>query len=209
MDVPGKPGVRCASANIQAASTMKLGLTNSDGWIASGPICSQRCAPLISGPMNSVSTISASATRKAIAATRRIWAVDRQGLLTGDMSGLRDFQVPYARPAGEYPAGEGLAEVVERVRPTVLLGTSTARGAFTEKIVKTMAAGVDRPIVFPISNPTERIEAMPADLIRWTGQPFSYDPMTVADGGGVPLHPGAAKYYRERGYPIKTAAAGE
>lgn len=103
------------------------------------------------------------------AATRRIWAVDRQGLLTGDMSGLRDFQVPYARPAGEYPAGEGLAEVVERVRPTVLLGTSTARGAFTEKIVKTMAAGVDRPIVFPISNPTERIEAMPADLIRWTG----------------------------------------
>nr|WP_062339883.1 NAD-dependent malic enzyme [Herbidospora sakaeratensis] len=98
-------------------------------------------------------------------ATRRIWPIDKQGLLTDDMSGLRDFQVPYARPAGE---GGGLAEVVARVKPTMLLGTSTAHGAFTEKIVRTMASNVERPIVFPISNPTERIEATPADLIRWT-----------------------------------------
>ncbi|WP_062430066.1 NAD-dependent malic enzyme [Herbidospora daliensis] len=99
-------------------------------------------------------------------AVRRIWPVDKQGLLTDDMSGLRDFQVPYARPAGE--GGGGLEEVVARVKPTMLLGTSTAHGAFTEKIVRTMAADVERPVVFPISNPTERIEAMPADLLRWT-----------------------------------------
>lgn len=99
-------------------------------------------------------------------ATRRIWPIDRQGLLTDDMDDLRDFQVPYARPAGE--GGGGLEEVVARVRPTMLLGTSTAHGAFTEKIVRTMAANVERPVVFPISNPTERIEAMPGDLIRWT-----------------------------------------
>ncbi|GAA4223650.1 malate dehydrogenase (oxaloacetate-decarboxylating) [Streptosporangium album] len=107
-------------------------------------------------------------------ATRRIWPVDKQGLLIDDMSDLRDFQVPYARPAAEVAdwSGEGdeidLGEVVDRVKPTMLLGTSTMHGAFTEKIVRAMAAGVDRPIIFPISNPTERIEAMPADLIRWT-----------------------------------------
>jgi malate dehydrogenase (oxaloacetate-decarboxylating) len=101
-------------------------------------------------------------------AVRRIWAVDKQGLLIDDMPDLRDFQVLYARPAAEGWKDAGLADVVERVRPTMLLGTSTAHGAFTEPIVRTMAAGVDRPIIFPISNPTERIEAMPADLIRWT-----------------------------------------
>ncbi|MEU8271117.1 NAD-dependent malic enzyme [Sphaerisporangium sp. NPDC049002] len=107
-------------------------------------------------------------------ATRRIWAVDKQGLLTGDMRDLRDFQVPYARPASEvadWKRGEdgiGLGEVVGRVGPTMLVGASTAHGAFTEEIVRAMAAAVDRPVIFPLSNPTERIEAMPADLIRWT-----------------------------------------
>ncbi|WP_233515501.1 NAD-dependent malic enzyme [Marinitenerispora sediminis] len=109
------------------------------------------------------------------AATRRIWAVDRQGLLVEGMPDLRDFQVPYARPAAEAGGGSadapglGLAEVVARVRPTVLVGTSTAAGAFTEEIVREMASHVERPVVLPLSNPTERIEAMPADLVRWTG----------------------------------------
>ncbi|MEU6264138.1 NAD-dependent malic enzyme [Saccharopolyspora shandongensis] len=120
-------------------------------------------------------------------AIRRIWAVDRQGLLTDDMSGLRDFQAPYARPASEAAdwrrdGGVGLAEVVARVRPTMLVGTSTAQGAFTEDVVQEMTAHVQRPIIFPLSNPTERIEAMPADVIRWS------------DGNalvctGIPAHP--------------------
>ena len=122
------------------------------------------------------------------AATRRVWAVDRQGLLTDDMSDLRDFQVPYARPASEVTGwrreagGIGLAEVVARVRPTVLVGTSTAHGAFTEDIVREMAAHVDRPIIFPLSNPTERTEAMPADLIRWTDG-------KALIATGIPVHP--------------------
>ncbi len=108
-------------------------------------------------------------------ATRQIWCVDRQGLLTDDMSDLRDFQVANARPAGEvagWPhngaAGIGLAEVVAQVKPTMLIGTSTVHGAFTETIVREMARHVERPIIFPISNPTERIEAMPEQLIGWT-----------------------------------------
>jgi malate dehydrogenase (oxaloacetate-decarboxylating) len=109
------------------------------------------------------------------AATRQVWLVDRQGLLLDDMSDLRDFQVPYARPAAETAGfdrdGEGqigLAATVAAVRPTILVGTSTVGGAFTETVVKEMAAHVERPLIFPLSNPTEKIEAHPADLIRWT-----------------------------------------
>ncbi|WP_405139708.1 NAD-dependent malic enzyme [Sphaerisporangium sp. NBC_01403] len=142
-------------------------------------------------------------------ATRRVWAVDKQGLLTDDLRDLRDFQVPYARPAPEVADwdrdgnGIGLEEVVERVRPTMLIGTSTAHGAFTEKIVRAMAAGVDRPIIFPLSNPTERIEAMPADLIRWTDgralvatgipvDPITYNGVTyvIGQANNALLYPG-------------------
>ncbi|MEV6233235.1 NAD-dependent malic enzyme [Saccharopolyspora shandongensis] len=120
-------------------------------------------------------------------AIRRIWAVDRQGLLTDDLSDLRDFQVPYARPASEVAdwrrdGGVGLAEVVARVRPTMLVGTSTAHGAFTEDVVQEMTAHVQRPIIFPLSNPTERIEAMPADVIRWSGG-------KALVCTGIPVHP--------------------
>ena len=103
-------------------------------------------------------------------ATRRFWAVDRQGLLLEDMHDLRDFQQPYARPASEVSgwSSTDLAGVVENVKPTIIVGTSTVGGAFTEQIVREMAKQVERPLIFPLSNPTERIEAIPADLIKWT-----------------------------------------
>jgi malate dehydrogenase (oxaloacetate-decarboxylating) len=111
------------------------------------------------------------------AARARFWCLDRYGLLTDDMTGLRDFQVPYARPAAEvrgWPghgtaSGIGLAEVVGRVHPTILIGTSTQHGAFTERIVREMATHVDRPVILPMSNPTTLSEATPADLLAWTG----------------------------------------
>jgi malate dehydrogenase (oxaloacetate-decarboxylating) len=111
------------------------------------------------------------------AARARLWCLDRYGLLTDDMTGLRDFQVPYARPAGEVRgwagygtgSGIGLAEVVGRVHPTILIGTSTQHGAFTEPIVREMATHVDRPVILPMSNPTTLSEAIPADLLTWTG----------------------------------------
>ena len=110
-------------------------------------------------------------------AITRFYPVDRNGLLTSDYPGkLRDFQVPYARPAAEVSSwrrdgdgGIGLAEVVTRARPTILIGTSAQPGAFTEQIVTEMAAHVARPIVMPLSNPTSHAEARPADLIAWTG----------------------------------------
>ncbi|MFD8418656.1 NAD-dependent malic enzyme [Streptomyces sp. NPDC059466] len=106
-------------------------------------------------------------------ATSRIWLVDKQGLLTSDMTDLRDFQKPYARRPEDVEGwgGDGAASLLETVghaAPTILLGTSTAHGAFTEAVVKAMARGVERPIILPISNPTSKIEAEPQDVIEWT-----------------------------------------
>jgi malate dehydrogenase (oxaloacetate-decarboxylating) len=109
-------------------------------------------------------------------ATRCFYALGSKGLLTSDYPGtLRDFQVPYARPATEVSGwlrdGEGrigLAEVVAHSHPTMLIGTSTQPGAFTEAIVTEMAAHVQRPIIMPLSNPTSHSEARPVDLIAWT-----------------------------------------
>ena len=120
-------------------------------------------------------------------ATRRFWAVDKQGLLIDSMTGLRDFQQPYARPRGEVDgwSSTDLAGVVARVKPTILVGTSTVGGAFTEEIVREMARHVERPMIFPLSNPTERIEAVPADLIKWTdgraliGTGTPWDPVSL------------------------------
>jgi malate dehydrogenase (oxaloacetate-decarboxylating) len=110
-------------------------------------------------------------------AARHFWCVDRQGLLTTNMDGqLHGYQAAYARPAAESIAwkhdgngsGVGLAEVVRRVKPTMLIGASTVGGSFTEAIVKDMAAHTDRPIIFALCRPPARAAANPADLIAWT-----------------------------------------
>ncbi|MGH3305785.1 MAG: NAD-dependent malic enzyme, partial [Streptosporangiaceae bacterium] len=105
------------------------------------------------------------------------WTVDRYGLLEAGDDRVSADQLRYARSQAEVadwqrdPAlgGIGLAEVVRRVHPTVLIGTSARGGAFTEDIVKDMAAHTDRPVILPMSNPTELAEARPASLIEWTG----------------------------------------
>jgi len=109
-------------------------------------------------------------------ATARFWALGSKGLLAADYPGtLRDFQVPYARPAAEVASWArdadgriGLAEVVTRSRATMLIGTSTQPGAFTEQIVTEMATHAERPVIMPLSNPTSHSEAQAADLITWT-----------------------------------------
>jgi malate dehydrogenase (oxaloacetate-decarboxylating) len=109
-------------------------------------------------------------------ATGRFWCVDRQGLLTSDMSDLHDHQAPYARPPSEsrdwirscQPSGVDLAEVVRRVKPTMLVGSSGVGGAFNEAVIRSMASYTERPIIFPLSQPAARSEANPTDLIAWT-----------------------------------------
>jgi malate dehydrogenase (oxaloacetate-decarboxylating) len=106
-------------------------------------------------------------------ATSQVWLVDKQGLLFDDMDDLRNFQAPYAKDRRQLGVSDsdrvGLVETIKMASPTILLGTSTVHGAFTREVIEAMAASTDRPLVFPISNPTEKIEAMPADVLDWSG----------------------------------------
>jgi len=111
-----------------------------------------------------------------IDARRRFFVVDVVGLLTEDRTDLSPEQRVYAQQSELVASWNirsdglpSLADVIDNVHATILIGLSTAAGAFSEPIVSTMASKVDRPIIFPLSNPTSRSEADPADLVRWTG----------------------------------------
>lgn len=105
----------------------------------------------------------------------RFWAIDYRGLLTDESGDVLNFQKPYLRKAEEVKKWDrnedgiiSLIEVVGRVKPTILIGTSGQASAFTEEIVKEMAKHVARPIIIPMSNPTALAEAVPESLIKWT-----------------------------------------
>ena len=102
-------------------------------------------------------------------AKQHIYLVDKQGLLTNDMTDLTEGQQFFARSASELQEPQPtLHAAVSAIQPTILIGTSTQAGAFTEEIVKEMAAHTERPIIFSLSNPTELAEAKASDLIEWT-----------------------------------------
>ncbi|MDT0611011.1 NAD-dependent malic enzyme [Streptomyces lancefieldiae] len=142
-------------------------------------------------------------------ATAQVWLIDKPGLLTRDTSGLRDFQQPYARDPSEVAGwandggGISLLETVKQVQPTILLGTSTVQGAFTREVVEAMTEGTERPVILPLSNPTSRIEARPADVIAWSRgkalvavgipvPPVEHDGVTyrIAQANNALLYPG-------------------
>lgn len=104
-------------------------------------------------------------------ARSRFYLVDQQGLLFEDTEGMTPQQKPYARKRSEFPAGaklDNLEDVVKAIHPTILVGASTAAGAFTKEIVQEMAAHTPRPIIFPLSNPADLAEASADDLLHWT-----------------------------------------
>ena len=104
-------------------------------------------------------------------ARQKFYLVDRQGLLFEDMDDLTPEQKPFARKRSEFADASHLTTLeaaVKVIHPTILVGTSTQSGAFTETIVKEMASHTKRPIIFPLSNPTELAEARASDLIAWT-----------------------------------------
>lgn len=104
-------------------------------------------------------------------AKSRFYLVDKQGLLFDDMTDLTPEQKPFARKRSEFENAASLTTLeaaVKAVHPTILVGTSTRSGAFTEVVVKEMASQAARPMIFPLSNPTELAEAKAEDLIRWT-----------------------------------------
>lgn len=121
-------------------------------------------------------------------ARANLWLVDSRGLVNDARQDLDEFKRQYAQPqarASSWKLNDSsritFAEVIANVRPSILIGTSAQPGAFTEPIVRDMASHAERPIIFPLSNPTSKSEATPADLIRWTegralvatGSPFA------------------------------------
>lgn len=156
--------------------------------------------------------ISAAMEREGLSreeAKKRVWLVDINGLVTDNMANLPDYQQEYARCANEvadWAKKDGkidLLEVVKQVKPTILIGTSTDHGAFTESVVKALSEGVERPILLPLSNPTEKIEVMPTDAITWskgnalvaTGipvDPVVFEGVTyhIGQGNNALLYPG-------------------
>ena len=142
-------------------------------------------------------------------ARKRVWLIDINGLVTDDMQGLPDYQQEYARPAAEVSSWKrqdgkiDLLEVVKQVKPSILIGTSTDHGAFTKEVIEALCAGVERPILLPLSNPTERIEVLPSDAIPWSGgkalvatgipvEPVSYQgtKFHIGQGNNALLYPG-------------------
>ena len=132
-------------------------------------------------------------------ARRRFWIVNTGGLLHSGRTDLSPIQRVFAQPlsrVADWPRGSngkiGLAEVLNQIRATILIGLSTVPGSFTEAMVREMARKVERPIIFPLSNPTALTEALPADLLAWTegraliatGSPFA--PVNY-DGRSIPI----------------------
>ncbi len=107
-------------------------------------------------------------------AAGRIYLLDRPGLLTSDMTDLYDYQIPYAKDpdaVSGWRAADGtlgLAEVVENLHPTMLVGTSGVTGAFGEQVIRSMHEHCPRPIILPMSNPTVLAEQTPTNLLAWT-----------------------------------------
>ncbi|MBL9106848.1 MAG: NAD-dependent malic enzyme [Myxococcales bacterium] len=179
--------------DIQGTAAVAAGTLLSAIGVTGVPLAEQRVAVLGAGSAGC--GISALLLRALVdaglpeaEARRRFFAVDRDGLLVEGMPGIRDAQRPFVQPreavAGwtlQQPDRIDLLDVARNARPTVLIGVSGQPGAFSEAAIRAIAAHVERPVVCPLSNPTSRAEATPADLIAWTdgraligtGSPFA------------------------------------
>jgi malate dehydrogenase (oxaloacetate-decarboxylating) len=207
--------------DMQGTGTITLAAAVSAVRVCGSPMRNQRVVILGAGTagLGIADQIRDAMMREGLSqvdATARFWLVDASGLLTDDMGErLQDYQAPYARPNAEVrrwkrSRSDGashetidLAETVRQVRPTMLIGTSTAAGAFTEDVVRDMAKYCERPIIFPLSSPAPMAEATPADLIAWTEgraliatgspfQPVTYRGVTyvIGQANNAMLYPG-------------------
>lgn len=177
--------------DIQGTAAVTVGALHGAAKVAGRPLSEQHVVMLGAGSagIGVLDMIRREMVTEGLSeqdAAERIWVLDVVGLLTDDRADLSDAQRDFAQPA-DRTAGWGLsgpaqlADVVHHVEVGVLLGLSTATGAFTEAIVREMAAKTERPIIFPLSNPTSRAEAHPAELDHWTdgraliatGSPFA------------------------------------
>ncbi|MEU9207089.1 oxaloacetate-decarboxylating malate dehydrogenase [Streptomyces sp. NPDC048415] len=187
--------------DIQGTAAVALGALSTATMVAGSRLTDHRIVVLGAGSaaIGVADMIRTALVEEGVSqqqAADHFWFVDVGGLLVRSRTDLSPEQRVYARDDAEvreWGAGvPDLARVVGEVKPTVLIGLSTAHGAFTEEIVRTMADACDRPVILPLSNPTSHSEAEPADLAHWTegraliaaGSPF---PPLKLDGREVPV----------------------
>ncbi len=167
--------------DIQGTAAIAVGTILSAINVTGVPLGEQRIAVLGAGSAGTgISSLLCRAMVEEAgvaekAARSAFYLVDRDGLLLEGMAGLQSFQTPFAQSrdrvaAWKLSSGDRirLADVVANAHPTVLIGTSGQARAFSEPVVRAMAAHVQRPVIFPLSNPTDRSEATPAELLAWT-----------------------------------------
>jgi malate dehydrogenase (oxaloacetate-decarboxylating) len=166
--------------DIQGTAAIAVGTLLSAINVTGTPLREQRVAVLGAGSAGTGicallvrAMVDAGLSEKE--ARGRFYLVDRDGLLVEGMNGLQSFQTPFAQSRERLASWTrmadghiGLAEVIANAQPTVLIGTSGQAHAFHEDVVREMAKHVQRPVIFPLSNPTERSEATPADIDAWT-----------------------------------------
>ena len=190
--------------DIQGTAAVTVGTLLSAVKVAGERLCDQNVAFLGAGSAGCgiaeqmVATMVREGATEA-AARSRFFMVDRPGLLHDGITGLLPFQQKLLQPCEQVKgwssnvAGSiSLLDVVQQARPTILVGVSAQPGLFTEEIVRSMASYTDRPMIFPMSNPTSRAEAVPEDLIRWTDG-------RALIATGSPFEP---VYYNGKCYPI-------
>jgi malate dehydrogenase (oxaloacetate-decarboxylating) len=177
--------------DIQGTAAVTLGALHGAAKVAGRPLSQQQIVMFGAGSagIGVLDMIRREMVAQGLSeqdASARIWVVNSHGLLTDDRTDLSAAQRNFAQPANRVAdwglTGRAqLADVVHHVDVGVLLGLSTAAGAFTEEIVRELARKTERPIIFPLSNPTSRAEAHPAELDEWTdgraliatGSPFA------------------------------------
>jgi malate dehydrogenase (oxaloacetate-decarboxylating) len=185
--------------DVQGTAAVATGTLLAAINVTGAPLTEQRVAVLGAGSAGcGIAGLIRAAMRDAglpeREAASRFFMVDRDGLLVEDMTGLAPFQLPFAQKTRvvegwklDHPDKIGLLDVMRNARPTVLIGVSGQADAFSEPVVRAMAECNKRPIIFPLSNPTSRAEAVPADIEAWTegraligvGSPF---PPITRDG---------------------------
>ena len=179
--------------DIQGTAAVAVGTLLAAINVTGTPLIEQRIALFGAGSAGiGIASLLLTAMKNAglseAEARNHFYAVDKDGLLVEGMTDVRPAQQPFVQPRFaiahwtlEHNHRVSLLDVVRNARPTTLIGVSGQAGAFTEDVVRAMAASVERPVIFPLSNPTSRSEATPADLLKWTdgraligtGSPFA------------------------------------
>ncbi|KAM0689974.1 hypothetical protein Q7P36_008741 [Cladosporium allicinum] len=169
--------IACFNDDIQGTGCVTLAAVTAAARVADLNVGDLRCVMYGAGTAGTgiadqiADAIALESGRSKEEARKQIWCVDAEGvILQGMGDSLNPAQKPYAREDDEWKDADSksLLDVVKKVKPHVLIGTSTQAKAFTEEIVREMSQHVDRPIIFPLSNPTKLHEASPKDLFEWT-----------------------------------------